>query len=73
MVPGYARLRRVVVEERTAWLKEYSETCPVNFIDWQDTNIGVITSGISYIGVREVLPRASILKSRSDQPLCRKT
>lgn len=73
MVPGYARARRLVVEERTEKLKEYSENTPLNFIHQGDRAVGVITSGISYHYVREVLPNASILKLGLTNPLPEKT
>lgn len=69
MVPGHARARRLVVEERTQKLKEYSENTPLNFIHQGDNQVGVITSGISYQYVREVLPQASILKLGFTHPL----
>ncbi|MEG6522819.1 indolepyruvate ferredoxin oxidoreductase subunit alpha [Desulfotomaculum sp. 1211_IL3151] len=69
MVPAHGRLRRVFLEERMARLKEYSENSPLNFIEWKDTNIGIITSGISYDYVQEVLPQASILKLGLTNPL----
>jgi indolepyruvate ferredoxin oxidoreductase alpha subunit len=69
MVPGHARARRLAVEERTQKLKEYSETTPLNFIQWHDRTVGVIASGISYQYVREVLPNASILKLGFTHPL----
>lgn len=69
MVPAHGRMRRVFLEERTAKLKEYSENCPLNIIEWADRNIGVITSGISYHYVKEVLPQASVLKLGFTNPL----
>ncbi|GAB6179287.1 thiamine pyrophosphate-dependent enzyme [Desulfotomaculum defluvii] len=69
MVPAYGRMRRIFLEERTAKLKEYGENCSLNFIEWKDTNVGVITSGISYAYVQEVLPKASILKLGLTNPL----
>lgn len=69
MVPAHGRLRRVFLEERTAKLKEYSENCPLNFIQWGDRSVGVITSGISYHYVKEALPTASVLKLGFTHPL----
>jgi indolepyruvate ferredoxin oxidoreductase alpha subunit len=69
MVPAFARLRRVVLEERLAKLKEYSENASVNFIQWRDKSVGIITSGISYQYVQEVLPGASVLKLGMTNPL----
>ncbi|SHK50671.1 indolepyruvate ferredoxin oxidoreductase subunit alpha [Desulforamulus aeronauticus] len=69
MVPAYGRLRRIFLEERTAQLKAYSENCPLNFIEWGDRNVGVITSGISYHYIKEALPNASVLKLGFTHPL----
>lgn len=69
MVPAHGRMRRVFLEERTAQLKEYSENCPLNTIEWGDRTLGVITSGISYHYVKEALPRASVLKLGFTNPL----
>jgi len=69
MLPTYARPRRVDLEENLNRLKEYAETCPVNRIEWRDRSLGVITSGISYQYVRQVLPEASVLKLGLTNPL----
>ncbi len=69
MVPAFGRLRRLSLEERLARLAEYSETAPVNFIVPGDNEIGVITSGVSYQYVREVLPGASVLKIGMTNPI----
>jgi indolepyruvate ferredoxin oxidoreductase, alpha subunit len=62
MIPGYARPRHVLVEERMGLLKKYVEQSPLNRIEWRDRKIGVIASGICYQYVREALPEASVLK-----------
>lgn len=69
MVPGYARMRRVDLEQRLQKLREYSENTPLNSIEWRDKSVGVITSGISYQYIKEVLPNASILKLGMTNPL----
>ncbi|SHG61160.1 indolepyruvate ferredoxin oxidoreductase alpha subunit [Thermosyntropha lipolytica DSM 11003] len=69
MLPGYARLRHVEVEKRMARLKEYVETTPLNRIEWGDKSLGIITSGIPYQYVKEVLPTASVLKLGITNPL----
>lgn len=69
MVPAFARLRRAALADRLARLREYSEKSPLNFIEWRDRSIGVITSGISYQYVREALPEASVLKLGMTNPL----
>jgi indolepyruvate ferredoxin oxidoreductase alpha subunit len=69
MLPAFARERRAFIEERLAGLKEYSETTPVNRIEWRDRSAGIITSGISYQYVREALPDVSVLKLGLTWPL----
>lgn len=69
MLPGYARLRHVEVEKRMLKLKEYVETTPLNRIEWGDTALGIITSGIPYQYVKEVLPEVSVLKLGITNPL----
>jgi indolepyruvate ferredoxin oxidoreductase alpha subunit len=69
MSPANAKVRRVQLEQRLAELKEYSENCGLNYINWADKEIGIITSGISYQYVREVLPNASVLKLGFTNPL----
>ena len=62
MAPGNAIPQHVVVENRTAKLREYGESCPFNRVEMADTKWGVITSGISYQYVKEALPEVSVLK-----------
>ena len=69
MIPAYAMKRHVIVEERMIRLRELSNTTDLNAIEWGDTSIGVITSGIAYQYVREVLPEASVLKLGMTYPL----
>jgi indolepyruvate ferredoxin oxidoreductase alpha subunit len=69
MIPGHARGKRVQLEQRFKALKEYSETTPLNRIEWESASIGVITSGISYQYVKEALPKASVLKLGFTWPL----
>jgi len=72
MVPAHARARHVLVEERMRQLAEYAETCKENVVEERKTDIGIITSGIAYQYVREVLPEASILKIGLVNPLPRR-
>jgi len=53
MMPAMARKRHVAVESRMAALAEFSNTTPLNRIEWGSTDIGVITSGIAYQYARE--------------------
>ena len=70
MVPANAIKRHVVVEERTAKLKEYAETCPFNRVETGGTDIGIITSGTSYQYVKEVFgDKVSVLKIGMPNPL----
>ncbi len=69
MIPANARKRHVVVKERLAKLREYVETVPVNKIERGSSDIGVITSGVSYQYAKEALPDASFLKLGMSYPL----
>lgn len=55
MMPAFAKKRHVFVEERTKKLIDYSETSPLNRIEINDTEIGVISSGIAYQYAKEAL------------------
>ena len=56
MMPGNAKKRHPVVEDRTRALVEYAETAPINRIeDGKDRKMGIITSSTSYQNVKEVL------------------
>lgn len=72
MVPGNARRRHELVESRMAELEEYAETCSFNRIEEGDGRIGVIVSGVAYQYVKEVRPRASVLKLGLTHPLPKK-
>ncbi|MCR5602343.1 MAG: indolepyruvate ferredoxin oxidoreductase subunit alpha [Lachnospiraceae bacterium] len=72
MMPGNAKLRHLVVEEREKRLIEDSCDFPINRVEMNDTKIGVITSGIPYQYVKEALPNASVLKLGLVNPLPRK-
>ncbi|MCR5508529.1 MAG: indolepyruvate ferredoxin oxidoreductase subunit alpha [Lachnospiraceae bacterium] len=72
MMPGFAKMRHVVVEEREKRLAEDSCDFPINRVEMRDTSIGFITSGIPYQYVREALPDASVLKLGLVNPLPRR-
>lgn len=69
MVPAHARKRHVVVEERLAKLREYAENCPFNKMELGNREVGIITSGITYQYIKEVIPDASVLKLGLSYPL----
>jgi len=75
MMPGFAKKKHPVVEERTRRLAEYAETTPLNeeFLSGETVNgrrLGIITSGACYQYAREALgDRASYLKLGMVHPL----
>jgi indolepyruvate ferredoxin oxidoreductase alpha subunit len=69
MIPGFAKRRHPVVEERLAKLAEYAETSPLNRVEVGDPNLGIVTSGPSYQYAREIFPAASFLKLGLAWPL----
>ena len=55
MMPGNAKMRHPVVEERTRKLVQWAETCQINRIEeGADRSMGIITSSTSYQYVKEV-------------------
>ena len=71
MMPGMAKKRHPVVEQRTADLTEWAETSPINRIDkGSDSSKGIITSSTSYDYVKEVCgSRYPVLKLGMVNPL----
>ncbi len=69
MLPDNARKRHVILEERMRELAEFAEEFDGNRIEWGDRDLGVITAGVSYQYVREILPDASVLKLGMAHPL----
>lgn len=73
MVPGNARPRHPIVEERTQRLTAYAETTDLNREELgTDRTLGIITSSTCYQYAREVFgPQTSILKLGLVNPLPR--
>ncbi len=69
MLPANARKRRVAVEERMVRCREIAENAPYNRIEKGDTTRGFITSGVSYLYVKEAFPDAAVLKLGMCWPL----
>ena len=70
MMPGNAKKRHPVVEERTKALAAYAENCPFNRVEMGGTDIGIITSGTCYQYVKEVFGESvSVLKIGMPHPL----
>ncbi len=72
MVPVNVRVRRKAVEERMKKLEEYANTFKYNIMEINDTNFGVISSGVSYLYTKEVFPEWSYLKLGMVWPLPKK-
>ena len=70
MMPAFAKGRHPVVEQRLEKLIDYAENCPYNKIEWGKKDLGIITSGVAYQYVKEVLgDNASVLKLGMVYPL----
>jgi len=72
MLPVFSRQRRKKIFERMPELQEFSEGHPTVSIEQgrrEVTHVGVVTSGVSYNYVRDVLPDASIMKILLTNPL----
>ena len=71
MMPGNAKKRHPIVEERTKALIEFAETSEINRIEkGADSSIGIITSSTSYQYVKEVCgDKYSVLKLGMINPL----
>ena len=70
MMPGNAKRRHPIVEERTRKLIEWAETAPINRVEMGGTAMGVITSSTSYQYVKEVFgDSVSVLKLGMANPL----
>ncbi len=70
MMPGFAKKRHPIVEERTAALTEFAETSPLNRVEMGGTEMGIITSSTCYQYVKEVFgDSVSVLKLGMVHPL----
>ncbi len=72
MMPASAIGRHLVVEDRENKLADDSSSFSINRVEMGDSNIGFITSGISYQYVKEACPTASVLKLGLVNPLPKK-
>ena len=70
MMPGNAKKRHPIVEDRMQKLLEYAETTPINKIEINSEEIGIITASTCYQYVKEVFgDEVSILKLGMTNPL----
>jgi len=69
MLPAHARQRRPKVLERVRRLAEVAARPEFLRVELRDPSVGVVTAGVCYGLVREVLPEASVLKLGMSYPL----
>ncbi len=70
MMPGNAKRRHPIIEERTRKLTEWAETSAINRVEMGDTKLGIITASTSYQYVKEVFgDSVSVLKIGMTNPL----
>jgi indolepyruvate ferredoxin oxidoreductase alpha subunit len=84
MVPGNARRRHPIIEERVSRVKEFAETFPYNRVEMgpstglrraqpgssgQGAGLGIVAAGVAYQYAKEVFPEASVLKLGMTYPL----
>jgi indolepyruvate ferredoxin oxidoreductase alpha subunit len=62
MLPGFARQRHPMVEQRLKDLAVFGEDFAYNKIIMGDESLGIVTAGIAYQYAREAFPEASFLK-----------
>lgn len=69
-VPAVSRRLHVILEEKLKKLEDYSNETKLNYFEWNDKKIGIISSGIAYQYSKEVFGnRASYLKLGFTYPL----
>lgn len=69
MIPAYARPAHRRLRQKLSEMEAWNETSNLNTVTPGNKMLGIITSGISYMHVREVAPEASVLKLGFTYPL----
>jgi indolepyruvate ferredoxin oxidoreductase, alpha subunit len=69
MIPAHARPAHRRLRQKLAEINAWGESCPLNRVVPGSQTLGIITSGISYMHVREAAPEASVLKLGFTHPL----
>jgi indolepyruvate ferredoxin oxidoreductase alpha subunit len=69
MIPGHARGRHVIVEDRLKRLQEFAEITPLNKVENNGSKIGVITGSVAYEYAKEVAPQFDYIKLGLGYPL----
>ncbi len=72
MVPGNARRRHPVIEDRIEKLTEFAEAFPYNRVEMGNRALGIVTNGVAYQYAKEVFPEASFLRLGMTFPLPRR-
>jgi indolepyruvate ferredoxin oxidoreductase alpha subunit len=69
MIPAYARPAHRRLRQKLAEIQEWNETSSMNRVVKGGKELGIITSGISFMHTREAAPKASVLKLSVTYPL----
>jgi indolepyruvate ferredoxin oxidoreductase alpha subunit len=69
MVPGNARKKHPVIEERIREVADFAETFPFNRVEWGSSELGIVTCGVAYQYAKEIFPNASVLRLGMTYPL----
>ena len=69
MVPGNARPRHPIIEQRMRDVADFAETLPFNRIEPGQRSLGIITAGVAYEYAKEIFPKASVLRLGMTWPL----
>jgi indolepyruvate ferredoxin oxidoreductase alpha subunit len=69
MIPAYARPAHRRLRQKLAEIARWSESCPLNAVVEGERGLGIITSGVTAMHVREAAPEASVLKLGLTWPL----
>ena len=69
MIPAYARVAHRKLRQKLTEMQEWNEGSSLNEIVPGSKELGIITSGISFMHVREAAPEASVLKLGFTHPL----
>ena len=69
MIPAFARIAHRKLRQRLTEIAEWNETSGLNKVVKGSSELGIITSGISYMHAREAAPEASVLKLGLTHPL----
>jgi indolepyruvate ferredoxin oxidoreductase alpha subunit len=69
MVPMHARPAHRRLRGRLAEIAAWNETCSLNRLIEGDRSVGIVTSGVAFMHVREAAPDAAVLKLAVTYPL----